>query len=305
VAKDKLGEKVVILQDPSSVPTIAFDLETQDAFVKAHGTKMVHYIQVASPLGLVDRGDLRRPGQLDTTAENGFIYRIAGTFTGKIMGNNTKKLPSDGGLLDSSEARLTLPRFYDTETDYANGARIFLTPGDRLYIQNPEIDMRVVANQLVEWQADKDTFLHYPALLVQMVLDSRGNEYFPHKDFSITADGNLHWTGRSTPGIDPDTKKGRILSIRYLYNAHYYVSSIINEIRIGNASVNGVKTEQRMPYHCSIVREYIFRNRQNGDQTKPIERLIQEDKSRVTESPSYDILPTHIKVQVNDGEGID
>jgi hypothetical protein len=135
-----------------------------------------------------------------------------------------------------------------------------------------------------------------------MVVDSLGKEYFVGKDFTISADGNLKWAGRNVPGIDPDTKKGRILSVRYLYNAHYYISSIINEIRIGNTSVDGVKTEQRMPYHCAIVREYIFRNRQNGDETKPIDKFLAEDKSRATEKPSDALIPTNILVQSNDNE---
>ena len=107
-----------------------------------------------------------------------------------------------------------------------------------------------------------------------------------------------------TPGIDPDTGKGRICSARYRYEAHWYIVSIINEVRIGNVTENGVRKEERLPYHATIVREYIFHNRNRGEETKEIPKLIKtEDQDRKNPAPQQEFnIPKVIKVNMDDIE---
>ena len=91
------------------------------------------------------------------------------------------------------------------------------------------------------------------------VIDSRGIEYKENIDFTIDNFGNIAWIeGRPNPGIDPNTGSGRTYSIRYLYRAFYYVTSLLREVRITNVTEGGVRRAERMPYYIQVTREYIY-----------------------------------------------
>lgn len=278
----------------SKVPDISFNLITQDDFIKNNGVTFEHYRAMPSPIGLKDRGEYRRSDALDTISSNGFIYKKCGEFTAVMLGNSKKHTPIEGGVFDHSTSRITLPRYYDS----ANGEEkeIHLAPGDRIYVK--DLEVHVVNYQRVDHNPAGMDFLQYPALCVEFLMDSRGIEYREGVDFKIAKNGCIDWIdGAKTPGIDPDTGAGRVYSIRYRYNAFWYVSSLINEIRIGNVTEGNIRKPSRMPYHAMIQREYVYHNKTNDGTNE--NKKEYEQPSRVNPEPDQDIEPNKYKVKVN------
>lgn len=306
MSKNKFeGVQAETIPSGTDVPQVSFNLEEMDAFITGQGVQFIHQKGIPSPIGLKDRGDYRRSNELDVQASNGFLYKESGCFTAVILGNSKNRVELDAGYMDASQARITLPRFYN-EKNYADGKRIYLAPGDRIFIRDKTIDTKVANFQRVEFENDRDNICQFPICCVEYLIDSLGKEYHQDRDFKITQDGNIRWlsNGRN-PGIDPDTGKGRVYSIRYQYEAHWYITQIYNEVRIGNVTKDGVRKEERFPYHAEIVREYVYHNRTNGQETKTNPKLVKEDKKNEQPEPSNDITPNKpfIRVSMSDIEG--
>lgn len=304
--KNKLqGNQAFTIPTNVQVPQISFDLNKQDAFIWSQGIQFEHFKAIPSPIGLKDRGDYRRSDELDVQSSNGFLYKCAGCFTAVMLGNSRNKQDTDGGVMDPSQTRVTLPRFYNKD-NFADGARIYISPGDKIYVKDRSIDTMVANYQRMTFEPDRDNLAQFPISCVEFLIDSRGIEYFADRDFTVTEDGNIRWVqGAKNPGVDPETGKGRVYSVRYRYEAHWYVVQILNEVRIGNVTEGGERKEARMPYHIMAVREYIYHNRNNGQQTQVNPKLVKEDRDRSAAEPEYDITPNSpfIKVDMSDVEG--
>jgi hypothetical protein len=232
------------------------------------GTDFTHYMAMPSPIGKNDKGDLRRNDGVDIITSNGMIYTCAGKFTATITSNTRQQeFGAPSGLLDPSEATLVMPRFYNTAQGVSDGPRIFLAPGDRLYYSDPDADTRVATYHYMTYVPDQDNITRYPVVCLQApIIDSRNISYIAGVDFAITSDGWIRWIpGGNNPGIDPDTGKGRVYTIRYLYKAYYYVVSLPHEVRITNVTVGSVRKPERMPMHAVIVREHIFHDQNKGN----------------------------------------
>lgn len=279
VVVDKKPEGLQIETIPFYAPHIqeSFDLNRLDAFSQSLGTTFYHWKATPSPIGLNDRGDYRR-NDTDVMTSNGYIYHLAGTFTAVLTGNQKdQKRPAEGALIDSSQGNLVMPRFYDHNHSPAIGEcscagelknkRIYVTPGDRLYC-DPTIDDLVVNKELMTFSYDSVNVPMFPIRVMDgPVIDSRGLEYKQDIDFNIDNFGNIVWIqGRPNPGIDPDTGAGRTYSIRYLYRAFYYVTSLHREVRITNVTEGAVRRSERMPYFIQITREYIYHSINNSNE---------------------------------------
>jgi hypothetical protein len=298
--KEKKGQQVRSLpQNPVDLFQVTMDLAKNDDLITGRGVAFEHWVAIPSPIGLKDRGDYRRSDQYDTITSNGMIYKKAGCFTATIVSNSKRKTQGDGGLVDYSTARLLVPRFYDDQ-EVADGEEIHLAPGDRVFIKDMEI---FVSNyqrmQYIPGGLDRAQF---PIKSVQFLVDSRNIEYKCGYHYKIS-DGHIEWIdGRDNPGIDPETGKGRIYSIRYKYNAHWYITEIPNEVRVTQGTNEaGQRFPQRMPYSAIIQREYVYYN-QNNDADKEHGRNkevrdIEEPKEAV---PMEDIFA--IKIDMNDIE---
>jgi hypothetical protein len=301
--KDAKGKQSTTLpKSPMDLDQLSFNLDKQDQFVTAYGPCFVHYRAMPSPIGLKDRGEYRRSDALDTLSENGFIYTKCGEFNATILGNSKSKKAGDGGLIDISEGRLTLPRFYNEDSDEEAGERIHLCPGDRIFLKNVDKKEKDVVNyQRVNYNPNGDDYLQFPVTCVESLMDSQGVMYKEGVHFRITRGkvnaGNIRWIdGKKNPGIDTDTGKGRVYSVRYRYEAHWYIAQIVNELRISQTTENGIRKESRLPYQAVIQREYVYHQRVRGDSQNSDK---DNETNRTVPAPDQPIDPNKFKVKVD------
>lgn len=277
------------------LPEMSFDLDKTDQFARSLGVKFTHYRAIPSPIGLKDRGEYRRSDALDTIQENGMLYKACGEFTATMVGNSSSSRKVEAGVYDQSTARLILPRQYDNDSPSHPGQEINMAVGDRVYIK--DLEVRVVNYQRVQYNPNHSDYLQYPALCVEFLVDSRGVEYTEGVHFKLDKNGNIQWkSGAKNPGIDPDTGKGRVYSVRYKYNAHYYVTSIPNEVRVTNVTTGDSRAPARMPYHIYIQREYVYHTTPRKDDT---EKPRQTESTRTTPEPSPQPTNPQYQVKVN------
>lgn len=290
------GAQLDTIRRPGDLFQASFDLRKQDQFVTSLGVQFLHYKALPSPIGLKDKGGYRRSDGVDTISSNGMLYQNAGCFTAVILGNSAKRKFGEGGVLDDSTARMVMPRFYDKGEKVAEGNRIYLSPGDRVYIADPHADVLVPNMQRMDFEPDQDNRPMFPICKIEYIQDSQGRIFQEGVDFDITTAGNIHWiSGGSNPGIDPDTKQGRIYSVRYLYKAFWYVLQLPNEVRITNVTTGGIRAPERMATHAIIQREYVYQNQNNSSESN----LEPKETRRTREEPVKNIDPNSFQVKVN------
>jgi hypothetical protein len=297
-AKPPVGLQISTIVPVAPIIQESFDLNRLDIFVNSLGIDIMHYRAIPSPIGQNDRGSWRRNDGVDTISSNGMIYRYAGTFTATLTTNTREEKRGPSGVIDPSEARLVMQRFYNANGGQDNGDRIYLAPGDRIYIADPNADVNVANSQKMDYEEGVDNVPMFPIVKLQdAIVDSRNIQYNPNTDYAITPDGNIRWLpGGQNPGIDPLTGKGRIYSIVYLYRAFYYVVALPHEIRITAVTAGNVRSPARMPMHAVIMREYIFYNQNKGNKTNqnvpPIPR-------RTDSAPRESIDPNKLQIPVD------
>jgi hypothetical protein len=294
-----IGEQIQDISSWCPITQHSFNITFDDFFVTSSGIDYSHWKAMPSPIGLKDRGDYRRDG-LDVLTSNGMLYVCAGVFTGCETDNTTDKKRTDGGIIDPSVSRLILPRFYNTTKSVAgsvnnnpvdDGKRIYLAPGDRLYVSDPDANVKVSNYQKMTYEVGPNVPM-FPIIELEIpIIDSRNISYVQGLDYCITSDGNINWmAGGSNPGIDPETGKGRVYSIRYLYKAFHYVVSLPKEVRMTNITTGGVRVPERLAYYAVIQREYIWHSQNRGDpknqsQSPTPQRAVQEPLDTIKPTP--------------------
>lgn len=275
----------------------SFDLDRLDNFVTGLGVEYFHYKGMPSPIGKGDRGDYRRNDGVDTITSNGMIYRCAGKFTATMTDNSRDRKRGEAGVLDPSESKLVMPRFYN-KNGVADGDRIYLSPGDRIYVADPQADVLASNPQNMDYEPGIDNVPMFPIVKMEMpLICSRNIEYIQGVDYEITRDGNIRWlAGGKNPGIDPDTGKGRVYSVRYLYRSYWYITILLKEVRVTNVTTNGERAPERMPYHAIAVREYMYHNQNKGDKTN---QLKSKDSKREVKEPVTSINPNKTTIPVD------
>lgn len=286
------GNQADTINRASPFVQMSLDLNKQDKFVKSFGVAFAHYKAMPSPIGLKDRGDYRRSDGVDTITSNGMIYKLAGTFTATMEDNDRNQKNSSDSLVDVSQARLVMPRFYDD-----GKTRIYMAPGDRIYISDPQADVLVSNYQRMTYEQG-DNVAMFPIVKFDIpIVDNVNREYIEGVDYGVTSSGNVRWiSGGRSPGIDPETGEGRVYSIRYLYKAYWYVVSLPKEVRVTGVTNGTVRSSERMPYHAVIVREYIYHNQNKGG---PENENKSKEPKRAVEAPSESIKPDNGSISVD------
>ena len=251
------GKQIQELAFPDNT-SVAFDLHAFQQAVQAHGISFVHYRAMIDPVGLIDKDDIRRPDPGLPTAHNGMVYTKAGCFKALLISNTKEVKASTGGLVDASTAQMT------PEGVYACGEQVFLAPYDKLYLEDENV--LVTRHERLEHNITGIDRPKFPSLKVQDCMDAKGVYYREGVDFKLQ-NGEIHW-GDNRPGINPDTGKGVIFAIRYLYRPHWYVQRLVHEIRMvqqrdmiyGNVMVAAPQT-------AIVQREFVFENESSQSKT--------------------------------------
>jgi hypothetical protein len=292
-----VGEQIQDISSYCPVGQHSFDINKDDFFVTSSGIDYTHWKSIPSPIGLNDRGDYRRDG-LDVLTANGMLYICAGVFTGCETDNTTDRHRSEGGQVDPSVSRLILPRFYNTTKSVAgslntnsvnDGKRIYLDVGDRFYVSDPNANVKVSWSQKMTYEVGPNVTM-FPVVELELpIIDSRNISYVQGLDFCIDALGNINWLpGGSNPGINPQTGKGRVYSIRYLYKAFHYVVSLPKEVRMTNVTEGGARVPERLAYYAVIQREYVWHSQNRGD---PKNTSQSTTPNRAVQTPLDNIKP--------------
>lgn len=244
---------------PTNMPVhdaVHMDVPYLDAFVDGQGVPFIHYRVMPCPIGKDDPYDSRK-GHDHVGCSNGFIYEKVGELTCTFTGISKDIKNLDVGFVTGSSAQLTLPLFYTDDPR----RKVSMTYMDRLYL-NVEIGT-VVNTQLYEHNISGKDRLKYPAVEVEALIDSHGNHYNQGEHFDLK-DGQVVWRGAAQPGMNPETRKGEVCSIRYKYIPFWYVDRLIHEIRIVRNGPDVV----RAPMSVLVQREYFFENEQNDRAAK-------------------------------------
>ena len=244
--------------------SVAFDVDVLDATIEAHGIRMEHQRVLYNPAGLIDKYDSRRPDvEIDSESLNGLTYIKAGWFKCLLLGNTKETRAMEGGTLNSARAQMTPKRFYEKE-EGGELERVYLAPFDRLYLDNENI--LVTRHELAVNHEDGLDRLNFPVVQVHVVVDSNGIQYGPN-DYCVE-NNCIKWVGRR-PGVNPNTGKGVVYSVRYLYRPFFYVSNLLHELRLAQHEdpIKGKSTIE-LPQSAIIVREYVYHTKQK-DSEKP------------------------------------
>jgi hypothetical protein len=246
--------------------SVAFDLQAFEDNIKAHGLQFIHYRATRDPVGLIDRDDTRRPNPSDAKSSNGFHYTKAGIITALCLGNTKETKASDAGLVDSSMAQFTPLSTYED-----SGKRVFLSTYDKVYLQ--EESVLVSRTELIEAQVTRIDRPKFPVIEVLDCIDANCKQYYQRADFEITTSGLIKWGDRN-PGSDPESGKGIIFSIRYVYRPYWYVQRLVHEIRMIQQEnfATGERKVVQAPQSAIIVREHFFESEANSESRAAAEK---------------------------------
>jgi hypothetical protein len=256
IDKKAIVESFVPIEMPVR-DAVHMDVGYLEGFVDGQGVPFEHYIALPCPIGKEDPYDVRKAHADHSGCSNGYFYEYTGTFTCAFTGNSKSIQALDPGIVTGSTVQLTLPLFYDSDTAKPVTVSIF----DRLYLKHKVAS--VIAMELFEHNISGRDRLKYPALAVENLMDAHGNKYYQGTHFNIV-EGQLVWSGTNQPGMNPQTRKGEVCSVRYSYIPFWYVDRILHEIRLVREGMGVI----RAPMSILVQREYFFENEQNSKQAK-------------------------------------
>lgn len=256
---------------------VSFDPDKFDELIRTQGVEMEHFRAVPCVVGMIDADDERRPHEHHEHCSNGYVYVKAGHVTCGFLGNSKEVKTSDLGRADGSTVQVIFPRYYDC-TD--NTKPVQPAPFDRIYLKDKDVA------PVVTWEKHNcsDTGiekLRYPAIDVTDLHDSTGKRYAQCEDFDIV-EGNIVWRQGRDPGIDPSTKKGRVIGVRYTYRPFWYVQRMIHEVRVAQVEneFTGDRETIRFPQSMILQREYVFENEQRDRKIQETARTVKAPNDR-------------------------
>lgn len=259
---------------------VSFTPGAHDHLVQSHGIRLVHLRAIPDPRGMTSKGDNHAVGNpTHRTSRDQHIYKEVGIVRAFFSNNSDNVNQQAIGDLIGATAFLTLPEFYEKESEEAPDCPVLVHPYDRFYLK--DIETRVVTTQFMEANSTGLDRLSYPATFVEHLIDADGKEYRENEHFQIDPEGNIKWISQNRPGWNPQIGRGKVYSIRYRYTPYFIVDRIIHEIRVGLITdlATSQRSVRRMPYEVQVVREYVFKDR-NRDPNQPT------DDPRYADAPS-------------------
>lgn len=243
-----------------SLDPVAFD-----ELIRSQGVQFVHFRSMGCPFGMIDPNDhTRRVHKPHDGCSRGFLYKKMGVITGGFIGNSANVQQQDIGSVEGSRVQVTFARQYDGDPRRT----IYVQPFDRFYFAEPSILWPHW--ERIEHNISGRDRLRFPAVQIDHVIDSRLEEYEAGKDFEIR-NGEIHWTGARTPGIDPDSQDqhGRVMTVWYLFQPYFYVEGLSHQARVTQTEDEaGERQVTRMPFQATLVREMVFEDEERNEESE-------------------------------------
>ncbi len=252
-------------QIQTEIPSEAllFDADAFDTQIRSQGVKLDHFIAMRCPVGMTDLDDDRRPHHDHVSCSNGYLYKNVGTITCLLTSNQKTSQQDEVGIMDHATFNMTAPRTYDDQENKL----VNIAPFDRFFIH--EDNVVVIYWQLFLAHQSGQERLNFPVVEVIRLVDAKGREYLSGCDFDIIQ-GQVVWKSQNRPGVDPETGRGLVCSIRYTYRPFFYVGPILHDVRVAMNidQQTGESKIIRMPQSALVHREFVFLNEQHDHEAK-------------------------------------
>ena len=247
-------------------------------------------LAIPDPRGMASRGDNRDALNLRPRDSDGYIYKNVGELYAWFHNNSKDTRVEDLGDLAFSSANITVTRYYNGTNE-----PVVLTAWDRFYLS--DIEISVCSLQYMEASSTGVDRLQFPAVQVIDLIDANGEEYHQDKDFILTPEGWIKWTGQRRPGYNPTIGRETVYAVRYNYTPFFIVDRILHEIRVTNVTdpVSFTRKLERMPYEVLVMRENVFMDKNRIDPTRP--HFGDDPRSQMAPAqyngPYSDLLPNN------------
>jgi hypothetical protein len=252
-----------------------------------------HYIAIPNPIYEVNLGDLRRTfpekdfkgdKQFDFV-ENGFLYKFAGQVWAIFQGNNKKFADISSGLYGQSGAFATFNRYYRSSNKYVS-----LAEYDKLIPCISGKEFFSVNHEKTQVNLTGINRLQFKATEIEMVVDSSGRIYYEGIEFNLV-DGYIKWIDNTDrPSLDPNSGKGRVMSVRYRYKPTFYVKMLAHDIRMhaaldsqGEPSYaietlpNGDIQYKPGPISANLVADFVFLDQRTNDDERVDAQILEDE----------------------------
>jgi hypothetical protein len=243
VRNPKTGQ-MFVGQQPAGQSQVALNPQAFNELIHAHGIRMIH----SRPMPCPRRLDITAADHDPSCNEchNGFLYYGDREFFGVMMGNDQNRQYQMNGTWDTSTSQILVP------SKYADGKPFDLQLFDQIEI--PDFSVRYY--QLVEHSQMGIDKLHFPAVLVDKLIDANGREYHPGKDFFVNDKGYIQWSlGGDRPGYNLDIDRGVIYSVNYYTKASFTVISLPHQMRVTQTMLEGGHGAQEIFPQLAVVRK--------------------------------------------------
>ena len=238
---------------------MGLDVTALDNVVRARGVPLIHMRAIKCPVGLLDPSDMRRTHEDHAGCSNGFLYYPQGRVTATLTSNATQLERLDVGFIDGSTIMATFPRYYDSDPD----KRVMVRPFDRFYIDQADIltGTWVVTRRRMD---DNNDRLEFPAVQVEILVDSNNVSYFQNIDFDLVK-GDIAWRSGKGPDV------GTVYSCWFQHVPFWYCERMLHELRLWPEpyflDTNNIHLE-RSGSGAILVREYAHRT-ETPDENAP------------------------------------
>jgi hypothetical protein len=262
-----------LAQLPNTVPQASLNPVAFDRQIESQGVLFRHYKAMPTPFVKDVRGDDTDPG--DNKDENGSIYYGGKDFIGGFGGDDLQRRLNPTGTWDDEQAIVLVP------TTYKDGTSLDVQYWDRIVL----LSFPLRYAQRVEHSMSGVDRLHFPALSVDALMDSSGEQYQQGVDFNVI-EGEICWVqGGRHPIFDPSYAdpvkaypdplqqrpspygqpaltqygKGQIYSVVYYCYAQFTVTNLPHQLRIGQTRPpeGGPNVQTRFSQAAIVKKDFV------------------------------------------------
>ena len=240
-------------QFPDQSPQVGMNGKAFEQLIRAHGVRMIQLRPLPCPNQRSLNGGDHDPNC--NLCYNGYIYYGRTEFIGAFMGNSINKNYGLSGTWDKDGAQVIVPSkdINNNEMDFQMGDQLIMP------------DHTVRFPQRVQHNQTGIDRLHFPAIDVDVIMDSSGQEYAKNVDYKVDENGMIKWLTQNRPGYDLDLNAGMVYSIAYYTRPYLSIQSMPHQLRTTQTQLpDGTTVQERFPQLVLVQKNFIPYN--DGDE---------------------------------------